>query len=79
MVPTHSFISPPSESFRQARRRILESFERVYLLQILEHHTTLAAMSRASGVTRKHLRNLLLKYGLRDRARGQLPVRQSAG
>jgi hypothetical protein len=79
MVHMHSITVPSRETFKDARRRALESFERVYLLQILEHHTTLAAMSRASGVTRKHLRNLLLKYGLRDRARGQVPERRSAG
>ena len=60
------------ESFKDARQRALDSFERAYLLALLERHTTVAGMSRACGVTRKHVRKLLLKHGLRERARGQL-------
>jgi DNA-binding NtrC family response regulator len=79
MVHNHSVMMAAQGSFKEARRQALESFERAYLLHILERHTTLASMSRACGVTRKHLRNLLFKYGLRDRARGQLTARESAG
>ncbi|HEU5061465.1 MAG TPA: hypothetical protein VFU21_33295 [Kofleriaceae bacterium] len=60
------------ESFKEARRRALDSFERAYLLKLLERHTTLASMSRACGLTRKHIRKLLFKHGLRELARGQL-------
>jgi hypothetical protein len=73
MVHMNPITVPVYEGFKDARRKVLESFERDYLLRVLEHHTTIAAMSRASGVTRKHLRRLLCKYGLRDRAHGQLP------
>jgi len=73
MVPVNPITMPPHEGFKQARRKVLESFERDYLLRVLEHHTTIASASRACGVTRKHLRQLLFKYGLRERARGQLP------
>ena len=67
--PTHMFLR---ESFKEARRRALDSFERAYLLKVLERHSTLAAMSRACGLTRKHIRKLLFKHGLRELARGQL-------
>lgn len=67
--PTPMFLR---ESFKEARRRALDSFERAYLLKVLERHSTLAAMSRACGLTRKHIRKLLFKHGLRELARGQL-------
>jgi DNA-binding NtrC family response regulator len=66
--PLHQLTTAPLQlqPFKVARRQTLDAFERSYLLELIEHHDSLAAMSRASGVTRKHLRMLLAKHGLRD-------------
>jgi len=51
--------------FKEAKREIVEPFERAYLIELLEAHgMNLSACSRTSGLSRKHLRQLMRKYGL---------------
>jgi DNA-binding NtrC family response regulator len=64
--PLDAAAAGGSRPFKAARLEALRAFEREYLLDLIEHHDSLASMSRASGVTRKHLRNLLRKHRLRD-------------
>ena len=64
----HDPARDTQDGFKEARRRVLESFERTYLIELTARYDTIAAMSRACGVTRKHIRSLLIKYGLRDPA-----------
>jgi len=51
--------------FKEAKREVVEPFERAYLVELLEAHgMNLSACSRTSGLSRKHLRELMRKYGL---------------
>jgi DNA-binding NtrC family response regulator len=53
--------------FKEAKRETVDQFERAYLLELLqETRSSLAAMSRASGLSRKYIRILLRKHDLRD-------------
>ena len=54
--------------FKQAKARVVEEFERVYLKALLERHDgNLSAASRSADLDRKHLRELLRRHGLRER------------
>jgi DNA-binding NtrC family response regulator len=53
--------------FKEAKARVVEEFERVYLKALLERHEgNLSAASRSADLDRKHLRELLRKHGLRE-------------
>ena len=53
--------------FKEAKARVVEEFERVYLRALLERHVgNLSAASRSAELDRKHLRELLRKHGLRE-------------
>lgn len=55
-----------NESYRQARARVEEEFERRYVAWLLASHGgNLSAASRAAQVDRKHLYTLARKHGLR--------------
>ena len=54
--------------FKEAKARVVEEFERVYLKALLERHDgNLSAASRSADLDRKHLRELLRRHGLRER------------
>jgi DNA-binding NtrC family response regulator len=51
--------------FKVAKRELVEPFERTYVVELLGRYgLNLSAASRASGLSRKHLRHLMRKYGL---------------
>jgi DNA-binding NtrC family response regulator len=53
--------------FKEAKARIIESFEREYIRTLLKRHEgNLSAASRSAEIDRKHLRELLRKHGLRE-------------
>ncbi len=53
--------------FKEAKARVVDDFERVYLEALLtQHKGNLSAASRSAEVDRKHLRELLRKHGLRE-------------
>ncbi len=53
--------------FKEAKARVVEEFERVYLKALLDRHEgNLSAASRSADLDRKHLRELLRKHGLRE-------------
>ena len=55
--------------FKEAKERIIESFERDYLAQLLRRcDGNLSRAARESGIHRVHLRRLVLKHGLKARA-----------
>jgi hypothetical protein len=57
--------------YKEAKQQLIEPFERAYVLGLYERFgDNLSASSRASGLSRKHIRNLFRKYGLRDDAVG---------
>ncbi len=53
--------------FKDAKARVLESFEPAYLRALLvKHHGNITRSAAAAGLTRYHLRELCKRYGLRD-------------
>jgi len=61
-----AFRFSPEESYRQARARVEEEFERRYVAWLLERHGgNLSAAARAVQMDRKHLHVLARKHGLR--------------
>ena len=61
--------------YKVARQRVIDDFERTYMVNLLEQYTTLAAMSRVSGVSTQQLRMLLEKHGLTFTARAAVGPR----
>lgn len=55
-------------SFKDAKREVVDEFERRYLDHLIERHAgNLSAAERASGLSRKHLRELMRKHGFYQR------------
>ncbi len=53
--------------FKDAKARVLESFEPAYLRALLvKHNGNITRSAAAAGLTRYHLRELCKRYGLRD-------------
>jgi DNA-binding NtrC family response regulator len=51
--------------FKEAKEKLLESFEREYLRRLLDRSTGgVAGAARQAGIDRKHLYSLLAKHGL---------------
>lgn len=51
--------------FKDAKQRIVESFEKEYLIDLLQKNNhNLSKAAREAEIDRKHLRNLLKKYGI---------------
>lgn len=56
---------PPPGKFHDLKQSLLEEFERDYLVRCLEHaQMNVSAASRYSGLSRKHIRTLMAKYGI---------------
>jgi DNA-binding NtrC family response regulator len=52
-------------SFHALKQQVVEEFERRYLVRILgESGMNLSRASRCSGLSRKHIRTLMAKYGM---------------
>ncbi len=51
--------------FKDAKQQIVEKFEKEYLLELIRSHNgNLSKAAREAKIDRKHLRNLLKKYGI---------------
>ncbi|MBF0105197.1 MAG: sigma 54-interacting transcriptional regulator [Deltaproteobacteria bacterium] len=51
--------------FKEAKQAVVESFEKEYLQELLERNKgNVSRASREAKIDRKHLRNLLIKYGI---------------
>jgi DNA-binding NtrC family response regulator len=58
--------------FKEAKGQLVEQFEREYVIDLMKRHRmNLSAAAREAQIDRKHLRELLRKYGLDSR--GELP------
>ena len=57
--------------FKEAKGQLVEQFEREYIIDLMKRHRmNLSAASREAQIDRKHLRELLRKYGLDSRGDG---------
>ncbi len=53
--------------FKEAKQRVLDTFEAGYLKALLEKHSgNISRSAQAAGLTRYHFRELAKRYGLRD-------------
>jgi len=51
--------------FKEAKQKVVEVFEKDYLLDLLrKNNYNLSKAAREAGIDRKHIRNLLKKYGI---------------
>ncbi len=51
--------------FKEAKQKIVEGFEKDYLAGLLRrNHYNISKTAREAGIDRKHIRNLLKKYGI---------------
>ncbi len=51
--------------FKEAKQKIVESFEKDYLASLLRRNNyNISKTAREAGIDRKHIRNLLKKYGI---------------
>ena len=58
---------PESFSLKEAKERIIESFERDYLQQLLnKHNNNISAVSRDAGIDRRHVYRLMKKYQIEN-------------
>ena len=60
-----NFDIPENYSLKEAKERIISSFEKDYLQQLLEkHQNNISAVSREAGIDRRHVYRLMKKYQL---------------
>jgi hypothetical protein len=59
--------------FKPAKRDVIDRFERAYLSGLVLQASTLGEMSRRSGLSLPHLRNLLRRHDLLDQVSGRRP------
>jgi transcriptional regulator with GAF, ATPase, and Fis domain len=62
---TERLIIDKDLPFKEAKQKVLEAFEKDYLQDLLDrNNNNLSAAAREAGIDRKHVRNLLKKYGI---------------
>ena len=60
---SHQLEIPDNFSLKEAKEKIIESFERDYLNQLLQKHQyNISAVSRDAGIDRRHVYRLMKKY-----------------
>jgi hypothetical protein len=62
--------------FKPAKRDVIDRFERAYLSGLVVKVSTLGEMSRRSGLSLPHLRNLLRRHDLLDQLGGRRTPQQ---
>ena len=63
VVPRAQPVIPDHFSLKEAKEKIIESFERDYLNQLLvKHQYNISAVSRDAGIDRRHVYRLMKKY-----------------
>lgn len=63
--PTERMIIDTSLPFKEAKQKVVEVFEKDYLEELLRRNNyNVSRASREAKIDRKHLRNLLKKYGI---------------
>ena len=62
-----NFDIPESYSLKEAKERIISTFEKDYLQQLLDRHqNNISAVSREAGIDRRHVYRLMKKYNLQS-------------
>lgn len=56
---------PLDRPFSELKKQLLEQLERAYIVRCLAETSSLSQAARTSGLSRKHLRTLMAKHGLR--------------
>ena len=60
-----NFDIPDNYSLKEAKERIISTFEKDYLQQLLDRHqNNISAVSREAGIDRRHVYRLMKKYNL---------------
>src|SRR5262249_21328865 len=63
--PQLSITIPLERPFHELKELVLAAFERAYLIRCFtQSEMNVSEASRSSGLSRKHLRTLLAKYGI---------------
>lgn len=63
---TERLVTPSDMPFKEAKQKIVEIFEKEYLLELLKKNNyNISAAAREAKIDRKHIRNLLKKYGIK--------------
>jgi DNA-binding NtrC family response regulator len=76
-VPTLGLQVRLDQPFHELKEFLLAEFERAYVTRCLnESEMNVSMASRTSGLSRKHLRTLMAKYGIR---RGAADVANDVG
>lgn len=52
--------------YRDAKADVIRTFHRRYFEELLQEHPSLNSAASAAGMDRKHLRELLRRYGMWD-------------
>lgn len=73
MMSERSTLTYVRRAFTKVKRKLVDEFERRYLLDLLgRYRGDLSAVRQASGLSRRHLGALVAKHGLTDHvARGR--------
>ncbi len=63
---TERLVTNADMPFKEAKQKIVEQFEKEYLVELLrKNNYNISAAAREAGIDRKHIRNLLKKYGIK--------------
>jgi len=63
---TERLVTSTDMPFKEAKQKIVEQFEKEYLIELLrKNNYNISAAAREAGIDRKHIRNLLKKYGIK--------------
>jgi DNA-binding NtrC family response regulator len=64
---TERLITSSDMPFKEAKQKVLEIFEKDYLVELLKRNNyNISAAAREAKIDRKHIRNLLKKYGIKS-------------
>lgn len=59
-------------SFKEAKGQIISDFESRYIEKLLRHHgNNISVAAREAGIDRKHFKDLMRKYGIEARRKGE--------
>jgi len=64
---TERLVTSTDMPFKDAKQKVVEIFEKEYLVELLKkNNNNISAAAREAKIDRKHIRNLLKKYGIKE-------------